>query len=581
MATPSTTIPTAVPWIQSGESARGYHVTNSPYPNDISNRALKYMLLASGYNPLASVFSGLYGPVFNVLAYGADKTGAVSSQTAFEQAALAASSAGGGVVYAPEGLYVVTKIPSYNNVSIYGAGDKTEIKISDSSTEGYGIEGLGLTNFHVRYLKLNVNGTARSSYTGTMGGIDQSNGTDCSVEWVVIENTLGSSAGASAVAVKSCSIRPSIKFNEFRNMGTALRPSDGAFIRGDEYSAAFNFGDNGYDTCVVLEGCNRGYAIRTETKNFASPIACTNDTNVDCYDNVIDGVFAYNWNASTGAVQIGTTGGTGNLRNTKISNIKLRRTTGSGPAIYIRKAGTGKAIGVEIDGIDIDGAGSQGILVEGDHVHLNGGRIDSPTNSCVQFQNGTVGGQVKNMYLKGGTYSISTTGTASIITRNNICDSPSQYGIFAFDTSTIKSILDLILTPSVGYIAKDAGASLETYEIKDGTVTLNYGGLTTSGQVNTAGLRLGIVAKSANYTTTAVDTVILATGGAGGITITLLDAATYSGKIQVVKKVDAGVGAVTVGRTGANTLDGATSKTLASQYDSLSFISDGTNWYII
>lgn len=70
----------------------------------------------------------------------------------------------------------------------------------------------------------------------------------------------------------------------------------------------------------------------------------------------------------------------------------------------------------------------------------------------------------------------------------------------------------------------------------------------------------------------------LVTGGAGGLTVTLPSAAT--GKIVVVKKVDSGAGAVTVS-AGSATVDGTASKVLYYQYESLTFVSDGTNWFIV
>jgi hypothetical protein len=88
-----------------------------------------------------------------------------------------------------------------------------------------------------------------------------------------------------------------------------------------------------------------------------------------------------------------------------------------------------------------------------------------------------------------------------------------------------------------------------------------------------------ITSTSSNYTASAKDSVILATGGAGGITVTL--PAVIKGGRYKVKKVDAGAGAVTVATTSSQTIDGATTKSLAAQYDSLSVASDGTAWFIV
>lgn len=111
-------------------------------------------------------------------------------------------------------------------------------------------------------------------------------------------------------------------------------------------------------------------------------------------------------------------------------------------------------------------------------------------------------------------------------------------------------------------------------------------GIGTLGQqaadsVNLSGkVRLSAQAsKSIDYGIGATDRTILATGGAGGITITL-PAANEAGREIVIIKVDAGVGAITVARAGSDTIEGATSISLAAQYNKCVLQSDGTaTWY--
>lgn len=92
--------------------------------------------------------------------------------------------------------------------------------------------------------------------------------------------------------------------------------------------------------------------------------------------------------------------------------------------------------------------------------------------------------------------------------------------------------------------------------LDDGT-----GNMTAAGYISAKGLIQKVNAQSANYTATANDYLIWATGGASGITITL-PTATGSGHIYVVKKADSGAGAVTV----SGTIDGVTSVSLTTQY---------------
>ena len=76
--------------------------------------------------------------------------------------------------------------------------------------------------------------------------------------------------------------------------------------------------------------------------------------------------------------------------------------------------------------------------------------------------------------------------------------------------------------------------------------------------------------------------VVPATGtisGAGGINVILPTVA--AGKMVIVKKIDSQAGTVTVTRGGSATIDGSTQKILYAQYESMTFVSDGTNWFIV
>ena len=77
--------------------------------------------------------------------------------------------------------------------------------------------------------------------------------------------------------------------------------------------------------------------------------------------------------------------------------------------------------------------------------------------------------------------------------------------------------------------------------------------------------------------------VVLATSGAAGITLTLPAAASVpAGFLVTVVKIDSGAGALAIAAAGSDKISGASSVSLASQYDYLRIISDGTaNWYTV
>lgn len=86
-----------------------------------------------------------------------------------------------------------------------------------------------------------------------------------------------------------------------------------------------------------------------------------------------------------------------------------------------------------------------------------------------------------------------------------------------------------------------------------------------------------------DYTITTTDKVytILVSTGATTRTITLPNVANNTGRIINIKKIDSGVGDVTIAGEGAETIDGNNTKTFSAQWESISVQSDGTAWYII
>lgn len=90
-----------------------------------------------------------------------------------------------------------------------------------------------------------------------------------------------------------------------------------------------------------------------------------------------------------------------------------------------------------------------------------------------------------------------------------------------------------------------------------------------------------VLSKTANYTVSTndgdnVQVNVDATSGAA--TITFYAASGNTGKIITVKKTDSSANAVTLDGNASETLDGATTASLTTQYDSATFVCDGTNW---
>jgi hypothetical protein len=108
----------ALPWITYLQRMVG---RGHPTLSDTLNTPLRTLLSQSGYDPDASPFPGLMGPVFNVKAFGAVGDG-VTDDTAALVAAHAALPATGGILIAPPGVYRFSSFTVTKRVIVAGSG---------------------------------------------------------------------------------------------------------------------------------------------------------------------------------------------------------------------------------------------------------------------------------------------------------------------------------------------------------------------------------------------------------------------------------------------------------------------------
>jgi len=99
-------------------------------------------------------------------------------------------------------------------------------------------------------------------------------------------------------------------------------------------------------------------------------------------------------------------------------------------------------------------------------------------------------------------------------------------------------------------------------------------------------LAVGIVTKTAAYTATNTDTIVLADATAAAFTVTLPTSAngfnSPVGQILHIKKKDVSANAVTIAAQGADTIQGAANISLAAQYNSRTLWTDGSGtWYVL
>ena len=100
---------------------------------------------------------------------------------------------------------------------------------------------------------------------------------------------------------------------------------------------------------------------------------------------------------------------------------------------------------------------------------------------------------------------------------------------------------------------------------------LNGAGLSLNGVICT-----GYTAKSANFTATSLTSTIDCTNT---ITITLPTAVGNSGRFHTIK--NSGTGVITIATTSSQTIDGAATQSLLTQWSKITVQSTGANWIII
>lgn len=115
------------------------------------------------------------------------------------------------------------------------------------------------------------------------------------------------------------------------------------------------------------------------------------------------------------------------------------------------------------------------------------------------------------------------------------------------------------------------------------TAVINGAGSSTAVKITSSvleGLYTDVQSYSSSSIMTNANSVALVNASGGAVTITIPTAVTNKGKVFNIKKLDSSANGVVISPA-AGTIDGAATKTLAFQYDSLMLVSDGTNYYLI
>lgn len=96
-----------------------------------------------------------------------------------------------------------------------------------------------------------------------------------------------------------------------------------------------------------------------------------------------------------------------------------------------------------------------------------------------------------------------------------------------------------------------------------------------------ATLTTTVSTKTTTYTSTTADDVLLADGAGGSFTITLHAASTWT-KPLTIKKINTGTtNNITIDGNASETIDGAATRVITQQYESVTLVSNGSNIFVI
>jgi hypothetical protein len=181
------------------------------------------------------------------------------------------------------------------------------------------------------------------------------------------------------------------------------------------------------------------------------------------------------------------------------------------------------------------------------------------------------------VYGSGATYGVYGVSTSSIGVYGETQGSSSAKAVAAIHNGTSGT--------GYGFHAAVYGAKTTGYGIyiSSEDATYNYGIYVNKGvsQFNDA-VHFDIATKTADYTAAALDHTILADCTSGNVTITLpAVSAEMAGRVYIIKRIDNSGNSVTVDGNASETIDGATTYSLATQYKYVKIQATSTAWFII
>ena len=187
--------------------------------------------------------------------------------------------------------------------------------------------------------------------------------------------------------------------------------------------------------------------------------------------------------------------------------------------------------------------------------------IASTDRIAITFTLSNSGGRTITLYTEDGNISeVVTTFPTGISSLNGLTASSQN-----FATGTTGADFNVV-------------SSGDTHTFNLPTASSTARGVITSAMFNA--ITYNVVTKTTNYSALQTDSVILANASGGSITITL-PSAIGANKPITIKRINPGANVININTVSGQTFDGSTTGSINVENQSLTFVSNNANWFII
>jgi len=231
-------------------------------------------------------------------------------------------------------------------------------------------------------------------------------------------------------------------------------------------------------------------------------------------------------------------------------------------------------------------------------------------NSTITVSNGTGIGISGSPVSLGGTLTISNTGVTSNVAGSGISVSAATGAVTIGNTGVLSNIAGTgisvsgatgnVTVTNTGVTSFTSNTGLSSNVSATGAVTVTNTGVTSiiagtgisvsgaTGAVTVSTTTSDFRAITATTSTTPYTEatltgykVLTVNASGGAFVVNLPTAASTTGFVYTVKKIDASINHITITANGADTIDGSATNVLIAQYSSVRICSDGTTWNVV